>query len=581
VLEVENSIKAFEESFPGLSMEAGRDGNVVLSGSCRTWEEVVDAGHFAAKLEGVKHVASKLSVNGVPAPRKDYAPYRAQGLEKGKIAETDALVIGAGVTGCAVARELSKTGLKVIVVESLEDVCAGTSKCNNGNIHPGHSVTPGTLKAKLNVKGNSIYTQWAADLGFDLVRCGAMGAINDRRLMPGLMQAYGLAKKNGVPEAEIVDARRALEIEPGFARMGVEKQIVAAIWFPSMGLVEPYQVVLALAENAAQNGVQFMFETTVCGIETENGAVTGALTSKGLISAKYVINCAGLYADDITEMAGDPYFTIHPRKGVIAILDKERKPDFDSICEIYTIEYLKAKPKKNSESKGGGMCITPEGNVLMGPSATEIPDKEDLSTTPEDLEYAMGRGGVKYEDVIRFFAGNRAADYKEDFIIEMSKKVSGFVNVAAIQSPGLAAAPAIAEMAAGIVAEEASRRGEPVGANPSFNPKREKKVEFRKLSRSEQDELVKKDSRYGRVVCRCETITEGEILDTFDSPIPPRSIDAVKRRARAGMGRCQGGFCQIRVMELLAQFLGKDWTEITLKGEGSRILAEANRKGAL
>jgi glycerol-3-phosphate dehydrogenase len=561
------------EVHPQAKISCGIDarGILTLSGECGNWDEVVGIGHLAAKQPGVKNVVNRLSAGGAPA-KKDYSPHIAAGWQKGVIEDADILVIGAGISGVGIARTLSKYKLKVCVAEMAGDVSAGATKANNGNIHPGHAVKPGTLKAKLNVKGNRMYTQWAHELDFDLIRCGAMGAITDAKLMPALKQAYGIAKLNGVDGAEIVSAERAREIDGGFARLGIN-DIAGALWLPSMGLVEPYQVAVALAENAAANGVKFIFGATVADILRKNGKVSGAVTSKGIINAKFIINCAGVYADEISEMAGDPCYTIHPRKGVIAILDKSRKPDFDCLTEVYS----KPQAQKNPESKGGGMCCTPEGNVLMGPSATEVPDKDDLAVTREDLDYAMGRGSVSYSDIIRIFAGERPSDYMEDFLIEMSPVTEGFINVGGIQSPGLAAAPAIAEMVEGILKKASDESGAPLLPNEAYSPFRKRPVEFRRLSRQEQTALIDKDPRYGNVICRCETITEGEILDALNSPLPPMDIDGIKRRTRAGMGRCQGGFCQPRILEILARETGKPWEDITLKGEGTNILVSKNR----
>jgi glycerol-3-phosphate dehydrogenase len=573
---------ALHVKFPDVRAECEADarGILTLRGECSDWEQWVAIGHWAAKQPGVKNVVSRMTVAGMEIPKKDYEPFKRRGLEIGPVDEADVLIIGAGISGCGIARELSKYKLNILVAEKSEDVATGATKANNGNIHPGHAVKPGTLKAKLNVKGNRMYTRWAEELGFELQRCGSMGAITHSAIMPGLEQALAVARANGVDGAEIVDGKKAYELEPGLKRRGVEN-VVAALWLPSMGLVESYKVAVALAENAAQNGARFLFNCTVADILREGGKVTGAVTNRGIIKAKYIINCAGVYADDISEMAGDACFTIHPRKGVIAILDKSKTPIFNGITEVYGIEAVTASQKKNENSKGGGMCHTPEGNILMGPSATEIPDKDDLSTTPEDLAYAMGRGnGVGYGDVIRFFAGNRPADFTEDFVIGMSDITDGFINVGAIQSPGLAAAPAIAEMAEQILADSAAKRGEPLQKNPSFNPIRKREAEFRLLDRAGQDALIKKNPAYGRIICRCESITEGEILDAIHSPVPPASIDAVKRRTRAGMGRCQGGFCQPRVLELLAREMGVEWVRVNLRGEGTNVLIEGNRPEA-
>lgn len=575
---IQNTLR---EAFPGLNLAASMDerGIVTLRGDCETWNQAVDAGHLAAKPAEVKNVVSELTVRGQPAPRKDYAPYREAGLRIGPADSADALIIGAGITGCGIARELSKYRLKILVAEQGDDVAVGATKANNGNIHPGHDVKPGTLKARLNVQGNGMYSRWAEELGFELQRCGLLGAAADTKLRPSFEKALAVAQLNGVESPEIIDGKRLREIEPGFAALGIEPAL--GLWLPSMGLVEPYKAAIALAENAVMNGARFLFNCTVAEILCKDGRVTGAVTSRGIIEARYIINCAGVYADEISAMAGDKSYTIHPRKGVIAILDKQRKPLFASLAGL--VGAAPVKEKANAESKGGGMCRTPEGNVLMGPSAAEVPDKEDLSAEPEELQYAMALGafyGIGYGDIIRFFTGSRPATYKEDFVIERSPVTAGFINVGGIQSPGLAAAPAVAGMVEGLLAQAAAEDGRPLERNPAFNPIREREIEFRALSREAQDELIRREPAYGHIVCRCESVTQGEILAALRSPAPAHSIDAVKRRTRAGMGRCQGGFCQCRVLEIMAGELGLDKAEITLRGEGTPILLGNSRPAA-
>ncbi len=555
---------------------------LTLTGQCASWQQLVQIGHMAAKDENIKNVVNKMTVKGLTIPKKDYTPYKEAGEKLGVVEDVDVVIIGAGISGCGIARELSKYQLNVLLVEMSDDVATGATKSNNGNIHPGYAAKPGTLKAKLNVEGNRMYTDWANDLGFDLQRVGALGFVTNPLLKPALRAVYKVAKTNGVP-AELVSGKRAAEIEPGLVKNGLAGKVKQALWMPSMGLVEPYQVAVALAENAADNGVRFWFDCTVADVLTESGKVTGVLTNKGIIKAKYVINCAGIYADEISAMAGDECYTLHPRKGVIAILDKAKEPEYEALCNHVTWNDLKLTIKNmKAETKGGGMCHTPEGNILMGPSAMEIPDKEDKSTDPKSLSYAMGRGDdqIQYGDVIRFFAGSRPADYKEDFFIEMSEVTDGFINVGAIQSPGLASAPAIAKMVEGILTDHAKAHGHPIQKDPNWNPKHEEKPVFRRMSREEQDALIQKDPAYGRIICRCEGITEGEILQAIHSSVPPTSVDGVKRRTRAGMGRCQGGFCQPRVLEILAREQNRDWTDITLKGKGSNILLADNRPDA-
>lgn len=573
--------RKLQKQFPDAQIHVSMDQRQILTltGECSQWSELVQIGHKAAKEKNVRNVVNKMTVRGMTIPQKDYTPYREAGQKLGVVDCVDVVIIGAGISGCGIARELSKYELNTLVLEMSDDVATGATKSNNGNIHPGYAAKPGTLKAKLNVEGNRMYTDWANDLGFDLQRVGAMGFVTESWLKPALRAVYKVAKTNGVP-AELISGQRAAEIEPGLKKNGMADKVKQALWMPTMGLVEPYQVAVALAENAAENGVRFKFNCTVADVLTENGKISGVLTDQGIIKAKYIINCAGIYADEISAMAGDESYTLHPRKGVIAILDKAKEPEYDALCSHVTWEGLKLTIKNmKAETKGGGMCHTPEGNILMGPSAMEVPDKEDKSTDSKSLGYAMGRGDdhIQYGDVIRFFAGSRPADYKEDFIIEMSDVTDGFINVGGIQSPGLASAPAIAKMVEGILSDHAQAHGTPLHKKATWNPKHEEKPVFRRMSREEQDALIQKDPSYGRIICRCEGITEGEILQAIHSAVPPASVDGIKRRTRAGMGRCQGGFCQPRVLELLAKEQNRKWTDITLKGKGSNILLENNR----
>lgn len=569
--------ECLRKDFPRFALTAAIDSRaiVTLSGECDSWQTLVDVGHRIAKVEGVRNVVSDMTVKDLAIPRKDYSPYLAQAAEAGEYGTCDVAIIGAGVVGCGIARELARSNLDILVVEASDDVCTGASKANNGHIHPGHAAAPGTLKAKLNVRGNYLYTRWAEELGFEFQRCGSMAIITDERERPGLEKLLAVGIANGVPGIELVSGERAREIEPGIEREGIEA--VAALYMPSMGVVEPYQVVVALAENAAENGVRFLFNATVADVLRENGEVKGVVTSKGTIRARYVINCAGVYSDEISAMAGDRSHTIHPRRGTLVIMDKNVRPLYSVNGSVYGNGYKKSK---NLESKGGGMCRTPEWNILLGPSAVENPDKENVDSTPEEMEYVMAlnqNANAGGHSIIKIFAGARPADFKEDFWIEMSPVTHGFVNVGAIQSPGLASAPAIAEMVVGIVADDYAARGERLPLREGFIPIRRRRPEFRHLLREEQDKLIRDNPAYGRVICRCETITEGEILDAIRSPVRPGSVDAVKRRTRAGMGRCQGGFCQPRVLELLSRELGLDPAEVTLKGQGTNILLTDNR----
>lgn len=542
-------------------------------GKCAAWEEVIDVCHFVAELPGVRNVVNKLIVPGLHIPAVDYAAPASKGREIGVIRDADVVIVGGGITGCGVARELSKYDLKIILVEKSEDVSTGASKANNGNIHPGHAVKYGTLKHKLNILGNRMYDKWAEELNFEFQRNGLMYIAWEEEFLPALKTRYEKGLKNGVDGIRYITGEEAVAIEPKLGRL--PSKPIAAVWLPSLAHVEPYEVVVALAENAAENGVEFMLDTRVCDIVHDN-KIYQVVTSEGIINTKYLINCAGVYADDISRMAGDESFSIHPRKGTIIILDKAKpypyKPQLGFVSA--NLE-SRMKNTKNKESKGGGCCKTPEGNYLLGPSAKEIPNKEDVSSDIDGIKYALScqqHEGVSEKDVIRAFTGVRAADFKEDFIIEMSDVTSGLLNVAAIQSPGLTAAPAICSMAERIFLEHWKKNQGDISKKKDYKPYRKKRPVFRKLDFEEKQELIKKNPAYANIVCRCEMITEGEILEAMNSPVIPKSVDAIKRRTRAGMGRCQGGFCQISVMKLLAKHQNTTLDKINISEKGSHVL---------
>lgn len=571
------------EVLSGYKIEVGvsPDSIVTLTGEVDEWQQVVDCGHLVAKVKGVRNIVNDLTAKGIVIPKRDRSEEIQQAIENGKETACDIVVIGAGVIGCAIARELAKYQVRTIVVEKNSDVAEEATKANNGNIHPGVLAKPGTLKAELNLKGNEMYTQLSKELNFELQRPGSLNVIYKRSEWRK-MKALKVMKKTGL--GHLVPPLRQVMKVPGLKWLTGEevKQMephlkgdpIGGFWMTTMGLVEPYEVCIAMAENAVENGTEFQLNAEVLDVLVENERIAGVVTNQGVIRSKIVINAAGVYSDTIAEMAGDRFFTIHPRRGAIAIIDKSRKGFLKTPAGIRG-----GKEAKKNNTKGGGASVTPEGNLLWGPTAVEIPWKEDKSVEASDLDYITKLGmsvtnEVKRSEIITFFAGIRAADYMEDFIIERSRKVGGLIHVAGIQSPGLASAPAIAEMVAGLVNEESGG----LEKNLNFNPIRESKPQFRHLSHQAQDVLIQKNPKYGNIICRCELITEGEILDAIHSTIPATTVDAVKRRTRSGMGRCQGGFCGPRVLEILARELEKEPTEVTLKGNESYILKADSRQ---
>lgn len=565
-----NAIKRNKElSKFNINVEVNKDKIVFLSGEVDNWNQVVAAGYIAAKMRRVKNVVNDITVKGEKQRKKDRTQLIEKGKDIGVVDESDVIIIGGGVIGCGIARELSKYKLKITLLEKEQDVAEGASKANNGMIHPGNATYPGTLKAKLNVRGNAMYTDWANELGFEFNRTGSIIVAYNKEQMKMLRLANIVGRINRVPHMRKISGEEVMRLEPT-----MKKKPLAGLYTPTTAYVDGYEVTIALAENAADNGVKFCFDTEVVDVITDKGKVKGVITNKGIFKGKYVINCAGIYADEIAEMAGDKFFTLHPRRGCIVILDKNAKG--------VTLSVNIGNSKRNKQSKGGGPQQTVAGNQLWGPSATEISDKEDLRVTKEEFEYAFESGNrvnvntsnnINKSDVITYFSGIRAADYKEDFIIGMSKKVDGFINVAAIQSPGLASAPAIAEMVENIILNHAKD----IQKNPNYNPIRKPPVKFRNLSLVEKDELIKQNPLYGHVICRCETVTEAEIVNAIHAPIPATTVDAIKKRTRAGMGRCQGGFCSPKIVKILARELGKDVTEITQKNKGSYIICSKSR----
>ena len=564
-----------KDKFPELNIEIRiNERNIAtVSGECETWEQLIDVGHFVAEDAKIKNVVSEMTVKGLTITPQDYASMAKEGRKKGIIQKTDVVIIGAGVIGCGIARELSKYDFHCIVVDKENDVSVGASKANNGNIHPGHAVKKGTLKHKLNILGNRMYDEWAKDLQFEFQRNGLMYIAWEEEYLPALKRRYTKGLENGVDGIRYISGEEAMAIEPELKKL--DNPPIAAVWLPSLAHVEPYEVTIALAENAAENQVKFMLNTKVCDI-VHDGRIQAVVTSRGVIETKYVINAAGVYADDISRMAGDVSYTIHPRKGTIVLLDKAKtypyKPQLGFVSNKLENRMMNVK---NKESKGGGCCKTPEGNYLLGPSAKEVWNKEDTSCDAEGIAYALSccqHKGVGEKDVIRSFAGVRAADFKEDFIIEKSEVTSGLIHVAGIQSPGLSAAPAIAKMVENILLEEMKKEGMSYKRKKNYQPYRPKRRVFRKLSLEEQNKLIKENPDYGQIVCRCEFITKGEILDAIDSPVVPTSVDAIKRRTRAGMGRCQGGFCLPVVIQNLAQAQQQDCTEIDFTAKDTNIL---------
>lgn len=463
-------------------------------------------------------------------------------------AKADVVIVGGGIVGTAIARELSRYQLDVVLVEKEPDVAMGTSKANSGILHAGFDANPGTLKALTNVRGNKLYREIYQDLGIDIKFIGSLVVATSEDEMVTLYELLERGRKNGVPGLEILDKQTVLEREPNLS-----PKVLGALWAPTGGVMCPFGATIAFADNAVRNGVKIYTECPAEEIVAENGQVIGVKTAKGFIAAKYVINAAGLYADDISRSAGDNSFNIKPRKGEYILFDK-------TVADLVNTVVF---PTPSKVSKGILVSPTVHGNLFIGPNAVDIEDKDDLATSPEGLKEIIAGAcktvpNLPLNASITQFAGLRAASNSGDFVIKASEIVKGLIQAAGIQSPGLTAAPAIAEMVVGILKDQ----GLALTEKTDFEPKNAPKVKFHELTNEERAEVIAKNPLYGRIICRCESVTEGEIVDAIHAPCGAKTVDGVKRRTRAGMGRCQGGFCGPRVTAIIARELNIPVTEV-------------------
>ncbi len=470
----------------------------------------------------------------------------------------DLIIIGGGVIGCSMARELSRYQLKTLLLEKESDLACGTSKSNSAIIHAGFDPEPGTLKAKLNVEGNAMYSLISEELDVPFQRIGSLVVAFHEEEISFLEQLHQRGLTNGVSKMKMM-GRNELKTREPFISDGA----LVALYAETAGIICPFTLTLATAENAAENGVKFRLDTEVTAIHVRNDNHFIIETNQGRFESKYVVNATGVFGDQIHHLIGEESFSIKPRRGEYCILDKEQGYLAKSV--IFTV------PTK----MGKGILVAPtvDGNLLIGPTAADIEDKEDTATTAEGLRQVMDGARrlvptIQAAKVITSFAGLRAVPDTNDFVIGPSLKVKGFVNAVGIESPGLTAAPAIAKMVCEILEDQ----GLTMKAKKNFKPKRRPVVRFRELTLAEQRKLIRENPAYGRIICRCETITEGEILDAIRRPLGARNLDGLKRRVRTGAGRCQGGFCTPRVAEILARELKISVNQVTKCGRRSLIL---------
>lgn len=468
----------------------------------------------------------------------------------------DVVVIGGGVIGGLILRELTKYQLNICMLEKEGDVAMGESKANSGIVHAGFDAPVGSLKAKFNVEGNKMMGVVCAVLGVKFRRNGSLVVAFSKEEMEILHDLKVRGEENGVHGLEIIDQAQLRQMEKN-----ISDEAVAALYAPTGGIVCPYELTIAAIGNAMDNGAKLMTNFEVSAIEKTGDGYIVKSSDGQTVDAKLVINCAGLYSGKIAEMVGDTDIKIGARKGEYILLDRE-SGDFVSHTLFFTPTKL-----------GKGILITQtvDNNILLGPTAEEGNDNTETSANGLSFVIEKARKMCKnlpLFNTITSFAGVRAYASKQDFIIEESKNAKGVIHCAGIESPGLTASPAIAKY----VVEGLVGALMPLTKKEKFNGVRKPDYFFKNLSIEEKNEIIKKDPSYGKIVCRCEQVTEGEILRAIRENPPARDIDGVKRRTRSGMGRCQGGFCQPFVAELIAKEQGIALEEVTKSGKGSRLL---------
>ena len=468
----------------------------------------------------------------------------------------DIIIIGAGVTGSAIARELSRFDCSVLVLEKDEDLCTGTSKANSGIVHAGYDAKPGTLKAKMNIRGNELMPTLCQELDIPFKQIGSLVVCTDEANRDGIDDLYARGITNEVPGMKILSAEEVKAIEPN-----ISDDVVCALYAPTAGVICPFRLNIAMAECAAQNGVYFKFDSPVTGI-SKAGEKWIVETASDSYECSVVVNAAGCHSDELHNLVSDKKYHITPRRGDYMLLDR-------------TVEgFVKHIIFPQPTAMGKGILVTPtvHGNTIVGPTAIDIESKDEAPVTADGLVKvqegsAKNIKGLPLKQVITGFSGLRAHEDGGEFILKEAEDCPGFFDCVGIESPGLTACPAIGEYMAAMIAEKLSLK-----QKETWNGICKDVIKPFELSSEDREKLIKDQPEYGRIICRCETITEGEIIDAIRRPLGAKSLDGVKRRTRAGMGRCQGGFCSPRVMDILRRELGVPLDSITKSGGKSKIL---------
>jgi glycerol-3-phosphate dehydrogenase len=560
-----------------------KDGCVLLEGEVDDYATIYAAGKLAVDKERYLGVLNDIVLRGFT--QEVVLPDVEDDLLDGTTC--DVLVIGGGVTGCAIARELRRYQLDVLLVEKGPDVASGQSSRNGGVVHVGVNFSKGSQKLSYCVRGNAMYRKLSHDLHVPYENKGQVTFARTKAEMLALEYVHRTALDKGVVGTKVMSLEELREIEPS-----VPDWSVGGLFMGTAGITNPHLMTIALAENAVQNGARVCLDTAVLDMTVEDGLIVAVKTNRGTIHPKAVVNAAGVYADVIAQMADDRTFTIHPRVGTNIVMDKKvgglvrtsmgKTPFTLTPSQLEDIpdnplSFIKATiASAKSHTKGIALIHTVDGNMLVGPHAEETPDREDTSTDRTAVERIFKnqqevQPDLSEADIIAYFTGVRSPTYEEDFVVRPGVRTRNVFEAAGIQSPGLTAAPAIAVDIARWVRTYLSETNE-VQVNEAFDPVRHAAPVLAELSLEERAALIKENPDYGTIVCRCEAISKGEILDALRSPLPVYTVDAVKRRVRPGMGRCQGAFCLPSVMRIIADEAGIPYEDVVKGSARSRIV---------
>lgn len=533
-----------------------------LEGELDDWDDVVAAGLMAVRSKRYDGLVNDIRFTGTDIPPMRLPLVQDNFLEG---ATPDVLVIGGGIVGSAIARECAKYDMRILLVEKEHDIAMQTTGRNDGMVHPGIDLIPGQIKRRYNMRGNRMYDQICSDLDVPFLRSGQYICFQGRMLAVAAFFGQLYYKLLG-PKVKFLSKKAFFQREPNMS-----PAITAALFYPDAGVVSPYRLALAYAENAVENGAQVSLDTAVLDMSVENGNIVSVKTNRGMIYPKVVINAAGVFSEDVARMAQDRFFSIHPRKGTNTILDHKASVRMRTIVSSFGTSATKTR-----HTKGGGLVKTIDRNTLVGPDAVETYFKEDFTTSAQNIAYVfekqrMTDPALHMRDAITYFSGIRAATYEEDFVIRKGKWTKNIVHAAGIQSPGITAAPAIAVDVAQMAAEALSVTRE-VKRNESFNAIHKSIVCANELEEAARDALIRENPDYGEIVCRCEQISRGEVIDALHRCIPCDTLDGVRRRVRPGGGRCQGAFCGPLVLQIIAHETEQSLERVGKSGPGGEVL---------